>query len=198
MKSVYPLPPLEMWGGVECTINRVGNTYFDQLKRNGHALRLSDLAHFAELGIQKIRYPIQWERIAPNGLAQANWSWADERLERLQELGITPIVGLTHHGSGPRSTSLIEPSFAEGLAQFAGAVAERYPWVEYYTPVNEPLTTARFSGLYGPLVSTWSRLSYLCSRSIDAMSGSGTFNASDASCQSACETGSDRRPGQGF
>jgi beta-glucosidase/6-phospho-beta-glucosidase/beta-galactosidase len=28
-------------------------------------------------------------------------------------------------------------------------VAERYPWVKYYTPVNEPLTTARFSGLYG-------------------------------------------------
>lgn len=28
-------------------------------------------------------------------------------------------------------------------------MAARYPWVEDYTPVNEPLTTARFSGLYG-------------------------------------------------
>lgn len=28
-------------------------------------------------------------------------------------------------------------------------VAERYPWVCDYTPVNEPLTTARFSALYG-------------------------------------------------
>ena len=28
-------------------------------------------------------------------------------------------------------------------------VAERYPWVRRYTPVNEPLTTARFSALYG-------------------------------------------------
>jgi dTDP-4-dehydrorhamnose reductase len=28
-------------------------------------------------------------------------------------------------------------------------VAERYPWIEDWTPVNEPLTTARFSGLYG-------------------------------------------------
>ena len=25
----------------------------------------------------------------------------------------------------------------------------RYPWIDAYTPVNEPLTTARFSGLYG-------------------------------------------------
>ena len=149
MNARYPLPPLEMWGGVECTINRVGDIYFDQLERNGHASRLDDLARFAELGIRKLRYPIQWERIAPHGLAHADWSWADERLELLRTLGITPIVGLTHHGSGPRSTSLIEPSFAEGLAQFAGAVAERYPWIEYYTPVNEPLTTARFSGLYG-------------------------------------------------
>ena len=28
-------------------------------------------------------------------------------------------------------------------------MAERYPWVQDWTPVNEPLTTARFSGLYG-------------------------------------------------
>lgn len=149
MNFSNPLPPLEMWGGVECTINRVGDTYFDQLKRNGHESRLDDLYRFAELGIRAIRYPIQWERIAPHGLAQANWSWADERLNLLHTLGITPIVGLTHHGSGPRSTSLIEPSFAEGLTQFAEVVAKRYPWVEHYTPVNEPLTTARFSGLYG-------------------------------------------------
>lgn len=74
---------------------------------------------------------------------------ADERLERLRELGIRPIVGLVHHGSGPRHTSLIDPEFPEKLALYARAVAERYPWVTYYTPVNEPLTTARFSGLYG-------------------------------------------------
>lgn len=140
---------LELWGGVECTVNRVGDVYFDQLERNGHATRLDDLNLFAELGIQAIRYPILWERIAPNGLEQANWSWADERLGRLQELGIRPIVGLVHHGSGPRHTSLVDPAFAEGLAQFAQAVAARYPWIESYTPVNEPLTTARFSGLYG-------------------------------------------------
>jgi dTDP-4-dehydrorhamnose reductase len=79
----------------------------------------------------------------------ADWSWADERLERLRELGIRPIVGLVHHGSGPRHTSLIDPAFPEKLAEFARAVAERYPWVEMYTPVNEPLTTARFSGMYG-------------------------------------------------
>ena len=28
-------------------------------------------------------------------------------------------------------------------------MARRYPWIDAYTPINEPLTTARFSGLYG-------------------------------------------------
>ena len=37
----------------------------------------------------------------------------------------------------------------EHVAAHAAAVASRYPWVRMWTPVNEPLTTARFSGLYG-------------------------------------------------
>jgi dTDP-4-dehydrorhamnose reductase len=141
--------PLEIWAGVECTVNRVGEEYFDQLERNGHATRLEDLKLFAQLGIQAIRYPLLWERIAPFGLEDADWSWADVRLEKLQELGVRPIVGLIHHGSGPRTTSLVDPEFPEKLATYARAAAERYPWVTHYTPVNEPLTTARFSGLYG-------------------------------------------------
>jgi dTDP-4-dehydrorhamnose reductase len=149
MTRAITIPPLEVWAGVECTVNRVGDRYFDQLEQNGHATRLNDLDLFAELGVRAIRYPVLWERTAPNCLETADWSWADERLERLRELGIRPIVGLVHHGSGPRHTSLIDPAFAQGLAQFARAVAERYPWLTHYTPVNEPLTTARFSGLYG-------------------------------------------------
>lgn len=148
-RELIAILPLEVWAGVECTVNRVGDQYFDQLERNGHATRLEDLDLFAELGVRAIRYPLLWERTAPDGLESADWSWASERLGRLRELGIRPIVGLVHHGSGPRHTSLIDPAFPEQLAEFARAVAQRYPWVDMYTPVNEPLTTARFSGMYG-------------------------------------------------
>jgi dTDP-4-dehydrorhamnose reductase len=141
--------PIAIWGGVECTVNRVGDVYFHQLDRNGHARRLDDLDRFAALGIEALRVPLLWERIAPEGLDRADFTWADTYLERVRALGMRPIVGLVHHGSGPRGTSLVDPGFAEGLARFARKVAERYPWVEAYTPVNEPLTTARFSGLYG-------------------------------------------------
>ncbi len=140
---------MQLWAGVECTVNRVGDRYFEQLARSGHERRIDDLERFASLGITAIRYPILWERTAPNGLSRASWEWADRRVNRLAELGISPIVGLVHHGSGPRDTSLIDPDFAPRLAEFGAAVARRYPWISAYSPVNEPLTTARFSGLYG-------------------------------------------------
>ena len=58
-------------------------------------------------------------------------------------------MGLLHHGSGPKDTSLIDDDFPELFAQYAAAAAQRYPWVRLWTPINEPLTTARFSALYG-------------------------------------------------
>jgi dTDP-4-dehydrorhamnose reductase len=140
---------LELWGGLECTVNRVGDAWFDQTARSGHQERIGDLALFAGLGIRKLRYPALWERISPDDPEQRDFSWTDERLPEIKRLGMEPILTLCHHGSGPRHTSLVDDNFAEGLARHAAAVAERYPWVEDYTPVNEPLTTARFSALYG-------------------------------------------------
>ncbi len=140
---------LELWAGVECTVNRVGDRYMDQLVRSGHHERTGDLAAFAALGISRIRYPVLWERTAPDGVAAARWAWPDTRLATLRELGVAPIIGLLHHGSGPPSTSLLDPDFPARLADYASAVARRYPWAALWTPINEPLTTARFSGLYG-------------------------------------------------
>ena len=140
---------VELWGGVEPTLNRVGDSYHCQLTRSGHDRRLADLDLIAALGVRKLRYPVLWERTQPVPDEAPDWRWADERLHRLRELDVTPIVGLVHHGSGPRHTSLIDPEFAGKLAAYAERVAARYPWVDHYTPVNEPLTTALFSGLYG-------------------------------------------------
>ncbi len=140
---------LELWGGLECTINRVSDQYFSQMERNGHLDRLDDVDRFASLGIRAVRYPVLWERTAPAGVGDADWSWSDARLPRLRDLGVEPIAGLVHHGSGPQHTNLLSPCFADKLAEYAGAVARRYPWLTYYTPVNEPLTTARFSALSG-------------------------------------------------
>ena len=140
---------LELWGGIECTVNRVGDVYFDQIRKSGHHGRKDDISRFASIGVRAMRYPVLWERVAPDGLATADWTWTDERLELLRASDIRPIATLLHHGSGPRSTHLLDPTFPEQFAEYAGAVAARYPWLQDYTPVNEPLTTARFSALYG-------------------------------------------------
>jgi dTDP-4-dehydrorhamnose reductase len=142
-------PELELWGGHECTVNRVGDRYFDQTVRTGHEHRIDDLRLFAEIGFKALRYPVLWERVSPHRPDQHDWRWSDERLGEMLKLGMRPIVGLVHHGSGPRYTHLLDQGFAAGLAEHARATAERYPWVEEWTPVNEPLTTARFSALYG-------------------------------------------------
>lgn len=140
---------LENWGGAECTVNRVGDRYFDQLAATGHSDRLEDFARIAGLGLDAVRFPVLWERVSPYRPSAADFSWSDPRLAQLRTDGIRPIIGLIHHGCGPGYTSLLEPSFAPGLAAHALATAQRYPWVEEWTPVNEPLTTARFSALYG-------------------------------------------------
>ncbi len=104
---------------------------------------------FAALGLKTLRYPLVWERASAEIGAPPDWSWTDARLGRIRELGIRPIAGLLHHGSGPRGTDLLDPAFPRLFADYARAAAERYPWIEAWTPINEPLTTARFAALYG-------------------------------------------------
>ena len=141
--------PLQLWGGHECSVNRVGGSFYDQTVRSGHQDRIEDLERFAALGIKALRYPVLWERVAPGAPDCPDWRWTDERLGRIRDLGMTPIAGLLHHGSGPRFTSLVDQDFAQAFAAYARSAAERYPWIEAWTPINEPLTTARFSALYG-------------------------------------------------
>jgi dTDP-4-dehydrorhamnose reductase len=139
----------EFWGGIECTINRINDSYFDQLDYANHYKRKGDLQLIADLGIKTLRYPILWERHQPDIDSEIDWNWTESQLNILTSNGIKPIAGLVHHGSGPKFTDLLNEDFATGLAAYAEKVATKFPWIEYYTPVNEPLTTARFSGLYG-------------------------------------------------
>lgn len=137
---------VELWGGLECTVNRIGDCFFDQSTRGGRQQQVHDFEPLLGLGIKALRLPILWE---PTTTDAGHLDAVDGQMAQLQRLGIRPIVGLVHHGSGPAGTDLLDPGFAPGLARHAAAVARRYPHVRDWTPVNEPLTTARFSCLYG-------------------------------------------------
>ena len=139
---------VEVWGGIECSVVRVGGVTRNQLAETGHSKRVEDLDLVASLGIKTLRYPALWEHVEPLE-GQDDWNWLDERFQRMRQLGISPIAALVHHGSGPCWTSILAPDFAERLAAFGGRLARRYPWVKTFTPINEPMATARLSGLYG-------------------------------------------------
>ena len=142
-------PNLELWGGIECTINRINDTFFDQLEYAKHYSRDNDLDIITDLGLKTLRYPILWERHQPELNSTIDWTWIEKQLTTLQAKDIKPIAGLLHHGSGPFFTNLLDENFPVLFAKYAEEVAVKFPWIEYYTPINEPLTTARFSGLYG-------------------------------------------------
>jgi len=149
MDTKLPYYNLEIWGGIECTINRVNDQFRDQLDMAGHYQRPGDIERMADLGIRKLRYPILWERHQPQPDQKIDWSWTEQQLGLIRKNKMIPVAGLLHHGSGPGFTDLTDVDFPIKFAAYAGQVAKKLPWIVYYTPVNEPLTTARFSGLYG-------------------------------------------------
>ena len=149
MKKISLNQKIDIWGGIECTYNRVSDFYFDQLHYSGHYERDGDVDLFKSLGISKMRYPVLWEKLQPLKDSIIDWSWVENKINRFRELGIEPIAGLVHHGSGPAYSNILDNSFPQDLADYATKVAEKFPWINHYTPVNEPLTTARFCGLYG-------------------------------------------------
>jgi dTDP-4-dehydrorhamnose reductase len=140
---------LPLWAGPECTIVRIGDRWRDQAQETGHRARDADIDLIASLGIKTVRYPILWESVAPERADRLDFAWSDRRIAAFASRDIEVIGGLLHHGSGPAYTSLLDPDFPAKLADYAGRVARRYPEIKKWTPINEPLTTARFSALYG-------------------------------------------------
>lgn len=140
---------IEIWGGIECTINRVKKKYLDQLEFSGHHYRKTDLEKISTLGIRALRCPILWEKYQPAENTPINFYSLPDDLLKLKHKNIEPIAGLLHHGSGPIFTNLLDENFPYLFAKYAADVSSHFPFIQYFTPINEPLTTARFSGLYG-------------------------------------------------
>ena len=151
LQKLLPSHP-EIWASPEPTVARINRVcYRDQLAETGHESRDADVELLAGLGIAATRYPVLWEKVAPYHPDVRDYRWPARRLGALADRGIEPIVTLLHHGSGPSYTSLLDPEFPELFARYAAHTARRFPWVKRWTPINEPLTTARFSTLY----ATW-------------------------------------------
>jgi beta-glucosidase/6-phospho-beta-glucosidase/beta-galactosidase len=100
------------------------------------------------MGIPYLRWGPAYYR-AHLGRGRYDWSFADEGLRELRHLGITPILDLCHFGVPDWLGSFQNPDFPDAFAEYAGAVARRYGWVDHFTPVNEIYIAALFSAGHG-------------------------------------------------
>ena len=101
-----------------------------------------------ELGIHYLRYgpPLHTTYRGPG---RFDWQFADETLGDLKQRNITPILDLCHFGVPDWIGNFQNPDFPQLFALYAGAFAERYPWIQLYTPINEMFICAVFSAKYG-------------------------------------------------
>src|SRR5262249_8151016 len=108
----------------------------------------TDLKLVRELGLRYLRYGPPIYKIM-KGKGDYDWSELDPVMNEMRRLGITPIVDLVHFGLPDWLGDFQNPDWPAYLAEYARAFAERYPWVRYYTPVNEIYVTAQFSAAFG-------------------------------------------------
>ena len=137
--------------GIECSNPTIegGRVRRDQLEECRHyACWREDFGLVRELGLRVLRYGLPYHRVhrAPG---EFDWEFADQAMGELRRLGITPILDLLHFGVPDWIGDFQNPELPVHFADYAEAVAARYPWVRYYTPVNEIYVTARMSAKDG-------------------------------------------------
>jgi glycosyltransferase involved in cell wall biosynthesis len=139
-------PRLRLIAGFESTYAPLGDADGFETTRHDERWR-TDLGGIAAAGVRDVRYPLRWHRIetAPG---RYDWTGTDAVLEHLRELGLRPVVDLLHHTSHPAwlTDGFADPRFPASFERFAAQVAARYPWIDAYTVINEPLATLFLAG----------------------------------------------------
>jgi beta-glucosidase/6-phospho-beta-glucosidase/beta-galactosidase len=141
---------LLMSTGIECSYPTVqGGRRRDELRSTGHYERWrEDFALCKVLGAKYVRYGPPYYRMHL-GPGRYDWSFTDEVLPAMWDEGLVPILDLCHFGVPDWVGGFQNRDWPPHFAEYAAAFAERYPWVKFYTPVNEMLLCARMSGLLG-------------------------------------------------
>ena len=142
--------------GIECSYPVIKDgRRVDQLEATGHYDQWErDLELVNLMSLRYLRYgpPIHKIWLGPG---RYDWAWFDRVMEVIRYRHIVPIIDLLHFGlpdwlkGEGEETWFQNPGWPQHFADYADAFAERYPDVQFYTPVNEIYVTALFSGLYG-------------------------------------------------
>jgi beta-glucosidase len=130
------------------TINN-GRIRIDEMDKCGHYEKWrTDFDLVDDLGISFLRYgpPIHKTWI---GEVQYDWEFTELTFADLKRRDIVPIVDLCHFGVPDWVGNFQNPDFPTLFARYARDFAQRFPWVQLYTPVNEMFVCATFSAALG-------------------------------------------------
>lgn len=122
-------------------------TRVDAMDRGGHYARWEDdLELAAALGLTALRYGPACYRVhlAPQ---RFDWDVADAPMARLRALDVTVIACLCDGGIPSWMGGVRDIAFPVLFATYAGAFAQRYPWVAHYTPIADIAGFARAEAL---------------------------------------------------
>jgi len=126
-----------------------GRVRIDEMETCGHYTHWrTDFTLVQEMDIHFLRYGPPLHRTFL-GVDHYDWAFADATFGNLRQRDIVPIVDLCHFGVPDWIGNFQNPDFPVLFAAYSKAFAQRFPWVQLYTPVNEMYICALFSASYG-------------------------------------------------
>jgi beta-glucosidase/6-phospho-beta-glucosidase/beta-galactosidase len=140
--------------GIENSYPVITNKEGRQMRRDGMLMSdhynrwKEDFQLVEDLGITFLRTGPPYYR-CHLGPMKYDWSFPDQTLPRLRDMQIHPIADLCHFGVPDWIGNFQNPEWPMLLADYAREFARRYPWVRFFTPVNEIYVCARFSAKLG-------------------------------------------------
>lgn len=121
----------------------------DELAKTKHYQRWREDFHLLkELGIEYLRYGPPYFSANP-GPGKYDWGFTDETFNALHAQKVTPIADLCHFGLPDWLGNFQNPDWPKLFVEFVQAFVTRFPWIRFYTPVNEIFIAATFSARFG-------------------------------------------------
>ncbi len=117
-------------------------------KTKHYDLWRDDFRILKELGINTLRYGPPYFS-THTGPGKYDWSFADETLAALHDQKVQVIIDLCHFGVPDWVGNFQNPDWPRLFVEYVGAFARRFPWIRFYTPVNEIFIAATFSAQFG-------------------------------------------------